>query len=173
MSKLALSGNVNGSGTFTIASPDSNNSRTMNLPDSAGDLVVTQAVQTLSNKTFSGAQTFGTASLAQPTGNAPLFMCRAWVNFNSTTTPLTIRASGNVSSITANGVGDFTINFTTAMPDVNYALSGMIGGTNTGPVIVYDFTQAAPRATTSFRVALLTLGGGLANDLNANVAVFR
>ena len=50
--------------------------------------------------------------------------CRAWVKFSSLTTIPVISASYNVSSITDNGVGDFTINFTTAMPDVNYTWSG-------------------------------------------------
>jgi hypothetical protein len=49
--------------------------------------------------------------------------CRAWVNFNGTGTPA-IRASGNVSSITDNGTGDYTVNFTTALPDANYAVFG-------------------------------------------------
>ena len=47
-------------------------------------------------------------------------LCRAWVNFNGTGT-VAIRASFNVSSITDNGTGDYTVNFTTALPDVNYA----------------------------------------------------
>ena len=51
---------------------------------------------------------------------ATAYACRAWVNFNGTGT-VAIRASGNVSSITDNGAGDFTVNFTTAMPDANYA----------------------------------------------------
>lgn len=51
---------------------------------------------------------------------ATAYGCRAWVNFNGTGT-VAIRASGNVSSITDNGTGDYTVNFTTAMPDVNYA----------------------------------------------------
>jgi hypothetical protein len=55
------------------------------------------------------------------TGSAPIYACRAWVNFNGTGT-VAIRASGNVSSITDNGTGDYTINFTTAMPDANYAI---------------------------------------------------
>mgnify|MGYP003646693473 CR=1 FL=1 len=46
--------------------------------------------------------------------------CRAWVNFNGTST-VAIRDSGSVSSITDNGTGNYTINFATAMPDVNYA----------------------------------------------------
>ena len=53
-------------------------------------------------------------------GSAPIYGARAWVNFNGTGT-VAIRASGNVTSITDNGVGDYTVNFTTAMPDVNYA----------------------------------------------------
>jgi hypothetical protein len=56
------------------------------------------------------------------TGSAPIYACRAWVNFNGTGT-VAIRASGNVSSITDNGTGDYTVNFTTAMPDANYAYS--------------------------------------------------
>jgi hypothetical protein len=55
---------------------------------------------------------------------ATAYGCRAWVNFNGTGT-VAIRASGNVSSITDNGVGDYTVNFTTAMPDVNYSVCGM------------------------------------------------
>ena len=54
---------------------------------------------------------------------ATAYGCRAWVNFNGTGT-VAIRASGNVSSITDNGTGDYTANFTTAMPDINYSVSG-------------------------------------------------
>jgi hypothetical protein len=57
---------------------------------------------------------------------ATAYGCRAWVNFDGTGTPA-IRASGNVSSITDNGTGDYTINFTTAMPDTNYSVSGTSG----------------------------------------------
>lgn len=51
-------------------------------------------------------------------------LCKAWVNFNGTGT-VAIRASYNVSSITDNGIGDYTVNFTTAMPDANYAATTM------------------------------------------------
>jgi hypothetical protein len=54
------------------------------------------------------------------TGTAPTYACRAWVNFNGTGV-VAIRASGNVSSITDNGTGDYTVNFTTAMPDADYS----------------------------------------------------
>ena len=53
---------------------------------------------------------------------ATAYGCRAWVNFNGTGT-VAIRASGNVSSITDNNVGQYTVNFTTSMPDTNYAVS--------------------------------------------------
>lgn len=55
-------------------------------------------------------------------GTAPVYAARAWVNFNGTGT-IAIRASGNVSSITDGGVGLYTVNFTTAMQDTNYAMT--------------------------------------------------
>lgn len=56
-------------------------------------------------------------------GDAPMGVCRAWVNFDGTTTTPTIRGSMNVSSITDNGTGDYTINFTTPMTDSNYCIT--------------------------------------------------
>ena len=55
-----------------------------------------------------------------PTINA----VNAWVNFNGTGT-VAIRASYNVSSITDNGTGDYTVNFTNALTDANYAVSAL------------------------------------------------
>lgn len=60
-------------------------------------------------------------AISSAPGAAPRYACRAWVNFNGTGTPA-IRASANVASITDNDVGDYTINFTTAMPDANYSV---------------------------------------------------
>ena len=54
---------------------------------------------------------------------ATAYGCRAWVNFNGTGV-VAIRASGNVTSITDNGVGLYTVNLTNAMPDTNYAVCG-------------------------------------------------
>ena len=59
------------------------------------------------------------ASLSTASGSAPSYSARAWVNFNGTGT-VAIRASGNVSSITDGGVGTYTINFTTSMPDTSF-----------------------------------------------------
>jgi hypothetical protein len=89
----------------------------------------------------SGAVTDGklslTANSAQvktavnASGDAPIYACRAWVNFNGTGT-VAIRASGNVSSITDGGVGIYTVNFNTAMPDANYAVLGTATTLTTG-----------------------------------------
>ena len=70
-------------------------------------------------------------------------LCRAWVNFNGTGT-VAIRASFNVSSITDNGTGDFTVNFTTAMPDANYATVASAGRTTSGTSFVSPRYSTAP-----------------------------
>jgi hypothetical protein len=72
------------------------------------------------------------------TGSAPIYGARAWVNFDGTkdTTGATstsntnrlIRGSGNVSSVLRNGLGDYTVNFTVAMPDENYSVAGVARG---------------------------------------------
>ena len=64
-----------------------------------------------------------TGSRSTSSDNVIAGCAKAWVNFNGTGV-VAIRDSYNVSSITDNGVGDYTINFTTAMPNVNYATSG-------------------------------------------------
>ncbi len=72
--------------------------------------------------------------------------CRSWVNFNGTGT-IAIRGSGNVSSITDNNTGDYTINFTNAMSDANYSAvctgENTIGATRNGPAVVNYHTFAA------------------------------
>ena len=60
-------------------------------------------------------------------GSAPVYACRAWVNFNGANA--SIRASGNVSSVTRNATGRYTVNFTTAMPDANYAALSAVNET--------------------------------------------
>lgn len=65
------------------------------------------------------------------------YLCRAWVNFNGAGT-VAIRASGNVSSITDNTTGDYTVNFTTAMPDANYVVTGMTEGFSTATTSIAE-----------------------------------
>jgi hypothetical protein len=91
------------------------------------------------------------AQFATVSGTAPIYPCRAWVNFNGTGT-VAIRASGNVSSITDNGTSNYTVNFTTAMPDANYA-SVVNAGTTYNTVIFVSATTSAYRFRTPNPVA--------------------
>jgi len=114
MSKISLKPNDSGTGTFTLESPNSNTNRTLSLPDEAGTVLTNVSDIESQVKTATNA-----------TGSAPVYACRAWVNFDGTGT-VSIRASGNVSSITDNGTGTYTVNFATAMPDLNYSVSGSV-----------------------------------------------
>jgi hypothetical protein len=111
------------------------------------------------------------------TGSAPIYACRAWVNFNGTGT-VAIRASGNVSSITDNGTGDYTVNFTTAMPDANYAVvfggTGITNHPNSGAAVALGTSLS----TSSFQMTTGTNGGagsvGQLGDMTiVSVAIFR
>jgi hypothetical protein len=181
MSKIALSGNASGTGTFTLASPNSNSDRTVNLPDAGGDMVLTTATQTLTNKDIVATQLTGDVAAARITtalnasGSAPIYACRAWVNFNGTGTPA-IREDGNVSSITDNGSGDYTVNFTTAMPDANYSTQltcqGASGG---GTSRLFGAVKVGTTPTTSSVTVVAVDEPAAANTdpLSFYVAIFR
>jgi hypothetical protein len=111
------------------------------------------------------------------TGDAPIYACRAWVNFNGTGT-VAIRASGNVSSITDNGTGDYTVNYTSPMPDENYV--GVGGGqADTANSDANRLTVSARRisgayATGSTRIVAGFSASSTGQDaLVVNWAIFR
>ena len=81
------------------------------------------------------------------------YKVRAWVNFNAQGT-LAVRASGNVSSVTDNGVGDFTINFTVALPDTNYvgSFSRTYVAAYVQPTTSGNDVQLGAKTTTSQRI---------------------
>lgn len=129
--------------------------------------------QTLTNKTLT-TPNINSAQFATVSGTAPIYPCRAWVNFNGTGT-VAIRASGNVSSITDNGVGDYTVNFTTAMSDANYSVAGT-AITASGNYAILSINSATSPLTTAFRVLSIQQSGGSpapADLTYNNVAVFR
>ena len=108
----------------------------------------------------------------QNAAGVEVYTAKAWVNFNGTGT-VAIRASGNVSSITDNGTGDYTVNFTTAMVDANYAVAGCSSRaviTNAAPV--FGLTGANPTAS-AVRVQTATTANAREDALFVNVAVFR
>jgi hypothetical protein len=91
----------------------------------------------------------------------------AWLNYNCSTS--TIRASYNVSSVTVNGTGDFTINFATAMTDANYAISGLsrTPATTSGYAL-----QPETWTTTSTRILVLNAASSNYNPTYWNVSIF-
>jgi hypothetical protein len=96
--------------------------------------------------------------------------CRAWVNFNGTGT-VAIRASFNVSSITDNGTGDYTVNFTTAMPDANYV--NCVGAVVNGGSANLPYNPLSAKTTTSLRLIAYQLVSSAADVNEVNVAIFR
>ena len=122
------------SGYSELSAPAVAGNITLTLPTGVGS-----ANQFLKNNATAGALAFGTTT-EDASGNlafnsgygsaAVAYGCRAWVNFNGTGT-VAIRASGNVSSITDNGTGIYTVNFTTAMADANYCAIASKGGQET------------------------------------------
>lgn len=166
MSSIKLESNASGTGIFTIASPNSNTNRTLTLPDATGTVQVSGAAISGTTGSFSGDLSFnsgyGSAAVA--------YGCRAWVNFDGTGT-VTIRASGNVTSITDIGTGDYTVNLTNAMPDSNYSIvlgSERNDATETGNIC----TQG--RSTTTFSISTFPYNSATRDD-NAHVsaAIFR
>jgi len=162
MSKISLKPNDSGTGTFTLESPNSNTNRTLSLPDEAGTVLTNVSDIESQVKTATNA-----------TGSAPVYACRAWVNFDGTGT-VSIRASGNVSSITDEGTGRYTVNLTTAMPDNNYSALGtgdMDGGLSASAR--FAITDTSLYGTSSFQIKTVDSDGSFGDADRFNVAVFR
>ena len=99
-----------------------------------------------------------------------VYTAKAWVNFNGTGT-VAIRAAGNVSSITDNGTGDYTMNFTVALQDTNYCTICGGAGDATGEG-AWNTVTTSP-TTTSARLRAFTSGGSYQDQTAFLVAVFR
>lgn len=109
---------------------------------------------------------FGSAGIA--------YGCRAWVNFNGTGT-VAVRGSGNVSSITDNGVGDYTINFAAAMPDANYTYSHAYSSEVNQTHTVGFPHETNPLTSSSLRIVHFSVSNSSARIDKAfvQIAVFR
>ncbi len=103
------------------------------------------------------------------TSDVEMYLCKAWVNFNGTGT-VAIRASGNVSSITDNGTGTYTVNFTTAMSDANYATSGTASNGNN--FVGIDSDAAAP-TTSAVRVQTYDGANTLQDSAYTSIVIHR
>jgi hypothetical protein len=165
MSNIAMQGGATGTGTVTLLAPSTSTNRTLTLPDATGTVLVSGNGISGTTGTFSGDLSFNSGYGSAAVG----YGCRAWVNFNGTGTPA-IRASGNVSSITDNGTGDYTVNFTTAMPDANYSIGHIVGDTGgSAQAFLTPFTYAVG----SIRLQIFNAAGAQPDRNMVNVSVFR
>jgi len=141
---------INGSGTITGAST----------------LATAIASPTLTTPNIDSAQ-FATVS-----GTAPIYPCRAWVNFNGTGT-VAIRGSGNVSSITDVGTGAYTVNFSTALVDANYCINAT-GTHDSGSYAAIAYVaNDTPPTTSAVRIDCLNTSNTLTDIAFAQVSIFR
>ena len=139
MSKITLSPNSLGTGTFTLASPNSNTNRTLTLPDAAGELLTTTGDG--SGLTGIGAGTVVT-----------------WAAFNGAS--ISITNSGNVSSITDAGTGKFYVNYSTAATNATH--SSTMSAVTAGFGMQANCSPLASIPTTTTRVSV-----GTGNSINA------
>lgn len=116
------------------------------------------------------AQTLSNGTVSTSTANCITGSAKAWVNFNGTGT-VAIRGSFNVSSITDNGTGDYTVNFTTAMPNANYCTNAT-GTHASGSYVAWGAISNANPPTTS-NVTVNTLNTSTSVDVTfVQVSVF-
>jgi hypothetical protein len=120
------------------------------------------------------------------TGSAPIYGCRAWVNFDGTrneadtgastnSANVKIFSSGNVASVLKNSTGTYTVTFTTAMPDANYATVGSVDQASHASVPEFGTTKtsSALSVVTPTVTAISGDNRTLADSNNVSVAVFR
>lgn len=159
----------------------------LNLKTASGGSVILTGANTATDKTITVPAADGNMLYADSSGNAQInsgygslatgYVARAWVNFNGTGT-VAIRASGNVSSITDNGTGDYTVNFTTAMSDANYATVATVNqnavGNPTNISVGYpDNSSTILYSTTQVRLLSKFSTSTGFDAITVSVAVFR
>jgi hypothetical protein len=158
-------------GSVTLAPENTASDVVLTVPAVAGEILNDQS-------DIAAAKLTGDVAAARITdalnagGSAPIYACRAWVNFNGTGT-VAIRASGNVSSITDIGTGHYGVNFATAMPDANYSVVGMSSGTgNPNRALAHALDTTV--VSGSVRVKSFSTSGDVVSDeASINVAIFR
>ena len=156
MSQVKLQGNASGTGSVTLLSPNTNGDYTVTLPAVTGTAVLQNASNNLLMNSGYGS-------------DAVAYGCRSWVNFKGTGT-VAIRGSGNVSSITDNGAGNYTVNFSTAMTDTNYAV---VAGNGNNSVTNSQFGNVTNVNSTT-QVDIIHYENGSATDVpQLCVLVFR
>ena len=137
----------------------------------AGDTTGALSLQTNNGTTAVTIDTSANLQFNSGYGSvATAYGCRAWVNFNGTGT-VAIRGSGNVSSITDNGTGNYTVNFTTAMSDVNYCVTGTPGATTNDDGFISPNNGTMSTSAIQFRIRTWT--GSLNDATYVYISIFR
>ncbi|NYT44607.1 hypothetical protein H0A64_07175 [Alcaligenaceae bacterium] len=130
---------------------------------------------------LSTANNIGIKTAVNASGDAPIYACRAWVNFNGTGV-VAIRASGNVSSITDKAPGNYVVNFAIPMTDANYAVdagsTGLTSATGNNDLAFNVLGSASSGATDKTATHVEVFAGGITvlggiDIAEANVIIFR
>jgi hypothetical protein len=159
MSAITIAGDT--SGSITLDAPAVAGSNTLTLPAATGTVIYSDGSGNLQANSGYGSVATG-------------YLCRAWVNFNGTGT-VAIRASGNVTSITDNGTGDYTVNFTNVMPDANYAVSSILSNSQTvgnSVKILASNNTSSPTTMSTSACRLVYVTNTTAEDYNTITAMF-
>lgn len=159
--------NIDFSSTFPLTAYEARISRESGAN---GNLVVTN--------TGTGSLVLGTAPIPTPSGTAPVYGARAWVNFDGTTTTPTIRSSGNIASVVKTAAGNYLITLTTGIGSTNYAVIATSGNnlnltttTVTDNAFVYE--DGLARTSTAFRLRIKQDDTGASEDRSfISVVVF-
>jgi hypothetical protein len=171
--------NSSGGGSVTLTTPSTASDFTATFPAVTGDVVTTGSNAAVTPAMLSiGAPSWNSSGDLQFNSGygsvATAYGCRAWVNFNGTGT-VAIRASGNVTSITDNGTGEYTVNLTTALTDANYSAVGSCGTGTAGndDLNLTSYFNTAP-TTSALRVGTQRANSGVSTDVAyIAVAIFR
>ena len=170
---ITAGGAMAGGGSFTL-NQATNASITLAHADTSSQSSVNNSgltfIQDITLDTYGHIIAIGSGTVPTPSalstasGSAPSYSARAWVSFVG---PTTIRGSGNVSSVTSLGTGVYGVNFTTAMPDANYAAVAAVG---TGDAL---FPVVSAVTTTSTTIRSPTRGDSISNSGLVSLIVCR
>ena len=111
-------------------------------------------------------------ALSTASGSAPSYSARAWANINTSGT-VSVRQSGNVSSVTDVATGQFTVNFATAMSDDGYSITGSPSENGANTIILIFARTGASKTINGCYMQTLIDSGGFVDTYDINIAVFR
>jgi hypothetical protein len=135
-------------------------------PGTSGNALVSNGT------TWTSAAAPSPAALSTASGSAPSYSARAWVNFNGIS-GASIRASANVSSVTYNGTGDYTVTLTTALSDANGAVVATGGRYSTGSLLAVQGVNAYLTSSSTARMVSGSDSSVQSDNYDINVAFFR